>query len=220
MKKILVGIYNAVVWKLRFQSRHLPYYFSDKRFDQVLGIDTMGINDLKEDASKYNDGTQYQSVHYKWLITIFDHLPVHEKDVFCDFGCGKGRTLFYASYRGFKSIIGIELRSSLYKIALNNLKTFKKKKATDEIVIYHGDVLEYKLPEITVYYLFNPFGVNTLRQVINNIELGLIENPRNIRIAYFYAGNKECVAYINSVKWLRSETVREGECNIYFNMIT
>ena len=220
MKKILVGIYNAVVWKLRFASRHLPYYITDKRFDHRLGIDTMGISDLKEDASRYNDGTQYQSVHYKWLNTVFDHLPVHEKDVFCDFGCGKGRTLFYANYRGFGKVIGIELRSSLYNVAINNLKTFKKKRTPDEIIIYHGDVLEYKLPEITVYYLFNPFGLDTLTQVMNNISNSLIENPRAIRIAYFYAGNKVCVSYINSIKWLKSETVRDGECNIYYNKIS
>ena len=36
----------------------------------------------------------------------------------------------------------------------------------------------------TVFYLYNPFGINTMTEFLLNLELSIMSNPRKIRIAY------------------------------------
>lgn len=123
-------------------------------------------------------------------------------DILIDVGCGKGRVSFFiASKNKIKKVIGIELQKELVNIATNNLSKIKRK--TLDVAICHADAAEFDFYEGTVFYLYNPFGINTLKAVLNNISASLITNPRRILFVYLHAGKLER-AVIDNENWLIS----------------
>lgn len=58
--------------------------------------------------------------------------------------------------------------------------------------------------EGTVFFQFNPLGVNTFEMVLDTIRLSLVEHLCKIRIAYLHA---LCESLMPTQDWLESGTV-------------
>ena len=94
---------------------------------------------------------------------------------FVDMGSGKGRALLVASEFAFAKIVGIELSSHLHRIAQENIKRYSPaaQQCTD-FELHCMDVVEYDYgPEPPVLFLFDPFGRETMRNVVANLEASL-----------------------------------------------
>jgi SAM-dependent methyltransferase len=87
-----------------------------------------------------------------------------------DIGCGKGRALFVAEYCGYSNLTGIELDPSLLEIARQNAELFAFRRPESVFNFALQNAVEYNyLDKPTVYFLFNPFNEEILRQVLTAI---------------------------------------------------
>src|SRR5262245_33040441 len=130
-----------------------------------------------------------------------------ETFAFVDMGSGKGRALLVASEFAFAKIVGIELSPHLHRIASENIKRYSP--ATQRCTTFQllcMNVVDYVYGrEPVVLFLFDPFGRETLRSVIANLEASLCAKPRKAFIVYIYPQFEEV---LQSSRVLRK--VREG----------
>jgi hypothetical protein len=72
--------------------------------------------------------------------------------------------------------IGVELLAPFCEIARRNAAGLRGRKAPIQIVC--GDAATAELSEGTIYFMFNPFGADTLRDTLENIRGSLSQEPR------------------------------------------
>ena len=135
--------------------------------------------------ARYDDGTAYGSADYWHLYRIARILKIGPGDVFYDLGSGKGRMICVIARLRLKKCVGVELFEPLCDIARRNAARLRGKKTPVEIL--REDASQADLSDGTIYYMANPFGPETLRDVLNNIERSLEKNPRTVTIVYHNA---------------------------------
>ena len=126
---------------------------------------------------------------------------------FVDMGSGKGRALLVASEFAFAKIVGIELSPDLHRIAENNISRYSPaSQQCTAFELHCMDVVDYDYgPEPVVLFLFDPFGRDTLRSAIANLEASLRAKPRKALVVYVYPRFEDV---LQSSRVLRK--VREG----------
>lgn len=149
-----------------------------------------------------DDGMLYEATPYLLLGEILRTLDLHENDVFVDLGCGKGRTLCMAGRTSVCRVVGVEQDPAFLDVARRNLEAMPGLRAEVELV--EGLAQEFDLSDTTVLFLFNPFGAQTLEQVIARLTTSLAASPRPLRIVYV---NPVHEVVLHRTPWLaRSET--------------
>lgn len=146
---------------------------------------------------KYSDSLNYHSPDYWCLYKVARMLKPEPDDVFYDIGCGMGRVLCVLARTNIRKCVGIELKKDLCELARSNALHLRGRKAQIEII--YADAAVADLSEGTLYFMYNPFGVETLRDVLENIRESLSQNPRNIKIVYY---NSVHEALFQSCNWL------------------
>ncbi|MBI3414492.1 MAG: hypothetical protein HY043_04090 [Verrucomicrobia bacterium] len=161
------------------------------RFDQQWGTDTSGhilASNLDLAGAHALDANSYLATTPEAFQSLITALEIDPADyAFVDFGSGKGRVVLLATEYPFKRITGIELSTSLHKIAEANLAKFQSPgKKCFAVEVLNRDALTHPLPaDPTVIYLFNPFTDDKLYlALLANIERSLVETPRDIFIVY------------------------------------
>jgi SAM-dependent methyltransferase len=149
-------------------------------------------------GAKHDDGTAYQSPDYWYVYRIARLLEPTPQDVFYDLGSGKGRILCVMARRRLKRCIGIELFDSLCEVARANANRLRGRETSIEIRC--EDAARANLADGTIYFMFNPFGAETMSDVLDNIEASLQENPRTITIVYH---NAYLDALLEERSWLQ-----------------
>ena len=148
-----------------------PKFFENYKYEEFLGIESTEI----VYNNRYNDDYyRYEPTSYSGLICAFDELEdsITKYDRLVDFGCGKGRVLFYVNQRFQCEVCGIEVDEQLYELALDNRAYFNTRfrDTMERIEILHGKAEEYVIkPEDNIFYFFNPFEINIFEKVIDNI---------------------------------------------------
>lgn len=132
--------------------------------------------------TKHADPVGYQSPDYLELRRIITHLSPGEQDVVYDLGAGKGRVVCLFARRSVKRCIGVEFARPLCDIAALNADSLRGRKAPIDIVCADAAIAD--LNEGTIYFLYNPFGAQTLRDVLVNLRNSLESTPRQIRLVY------------------------------------
>jgi len=104
---------------------------------------------------------------------------------FIDLGSGKGRVLLMALEYPFRRIVGVELLPELHVIAQENVNNLLRAGAEisgpQRIELTLGDARKFGFPkEPLVVFLFNPFPVFVLREVMANLEKSITDLPRDI----------------------------------------
>ena len=170
----------------------------ERRLDRRLHLDTRADGEALKmfpggtATSVYNDGVGYAPTPLNHLQNLLLQLPIGDPSdfAFVDLGCGKGRTLFVAAQHGFRPVIGVELNPRLAEIARSNVRAFAEAAPSQQcaVGVFCGDAVTYEFPPTpTVVFLFNPFGADTLRGVLANLERSLARVPRRVLVAYFNA---------------------------------
>lgn len=126
---------------------------------------------------------------------------------FLDMGSGKGRALLVASEFAFAKIVGIELSPRLHCIAEENIARFSPaSQQCTAFELHCMNVVDYDHgPEPLVLFLFDPFGRETLRGVVANLEASLRATPRDVFVVYVFPRFEDV---LQSSQVLRK--VREG----------
>ena len=194
--------------------------FETNLCDSMLGIHTLGVrHGARPDGSEKADSEVYHSRPYSRIWQILRPVPLGLTDVFFDIGCGAGRVLCVVARKRISRCVGLELSKPLCELAAKNVASLRGRRTPVEIVCVDAAFADYD--HGTVYFLFNPFGPSTLKEVIKRIYQSTVRNPRNVRIVYL---NPTAAHVIESSGWLRlvcrrtflgSPTV----CNYYDNQI-
>lgn len=161
--------------------------FYNKQQDKQLGIRTTGINRLS--PKEYPDNFQTESTDYYVLDELFKEYQFQTEGRFVDFGCGKGRVLFYVNYHFKRQVVGIELNPTSYRQLEENRQNYLNKypHAQDMFTLYQGYAEGYAIdPLDTIFYFFNPFALNIVKQILKNIMYSIETHPRSIEIIFYY----------------------------------
>jgi precorrin-6B methylase 2 len=151
---------------------------------------------LSENA-KHGDNWRYATIGYRYVRKIVQVVKPGPEDVFYDIGCGMGRILCIAAQRPVRKCVGIELQEPLCQIARRNASSLRGRKAPIEVVC--GDATTVDLSDGTIYFMFNPFGPETLRDTLENIRGSLSQNPRVVKVVYYHAKYRSVV---DGLDWL------------------
>ena len=165
---------------------------NEAQWDKLLHIRTSGRDDSHADQYRY----PYEPTPYSVLERLANTGYISKKNVLLDYGCGKGRVDFFMAYQTKCHAIGIEYDERIYDKATENQKNaisasrtqFEKMNAEQFIVPENADCM----------YFFNPFSVEILKSVIARILESYYDNPRHIRL-FFYYPSDEYISYLMTV---------------------
>ena len=162
-------------------------------FYKIKGIDfsTQNIYDLTRVGEHQERGTALVSTSIDFLTQLLKDLdraigtPV-QKNLFVDYGSGKGAAIIHAKELGFKRTIGIEFAKELNDQALKNIEALN----LENVSSVYADATAYILPnDISVIYFFNPFDEVVMQKVVNNI---MIQKDNFENSVYIIYGNASC----------------------------
>lgn len=137
---------------------------------------------LINDLAKHKDGIAYQAADYRNIRRVIRILAPDKDDVFYDLGCGKGRCVCVFARLAIRRAVGIELNGSLCDAARSNATRLRDRRSPIEIRC--EDAAKADVSDGTIYFMFNPFGADTMRDVLAGIEQSLTINPRKAMIVY------------------------------------
>jgi len=140
----------------------------------------LGISTRRSVEITSQDSYRYSTMIYSTIHKILKHLNLQPSDIFVDIGSGKGRVLCCAALYKIKRVVGIELSTELSDEAQVNAQKMHGRKTP--INIYSDNATNFDYSEMTVCFLFNPFGAITLDNVLNKIRKDIGRN--HIRLAY------------------------------------
>lgn len=158
-------------------------------YENLLNINTCGEENWKDKFSHYHP---YEATSYLALNKLFENYKVKENDYVVDFGCGKGRLIFYINYYFNANCCGIEMNKEFYKACLDNKSSYlnKNKKSKDKINFENNFAENYKISlNDNKFYFFNPFSLQIFIKVIDNILFSLEENLRSVELVLYYPSN-------------------------------
>lgn len=162
-------------------------------FYKINGVDfsTQNIYDLTRIGEYQEHGTALVSTSLDFLTQLIKDLenaigrPL-EKNLFVDYGSGKGAAIIHAKELGFKKTIGIEFAKELNDQALKNIKALN----LDNVISLYADATSYILPnDISVIYFFNPFDEVVMQKVIDTIVAQKDSFENDVYVIY---GNASC----------------------------
>jgi SAM-dependent methyltransferase len=164
---------------------------------QVIDYDLVNLSELRVSEHDKRDSSPFHVVWLKnidRLMGILSKSDCYEDFTFVDVGCGSGiSTLYTADNYPFKRFIGFDFDSELIKSAKINSDLFEIDKTL--LTFTQGNARDYILPhERCVVFMFNPFGLETLKVFIEN-NLSLLKETSSI-VAY---ANDLFIDYLDSL---------------------
>jgi SAM-dependent methyltransferase len=157
--------------------------FADRMLDR--DIHTAGQASLPEHTR--NDRVRYVPTPWHVLPRALRYVGVSDRDTFVDFGCGKGRVLHQAACRPFRRVIGVEVSPTLAEIARTALAARAHQHRCQRVEIVVADVEQFVVPDdLTIGYLFQPFGDDTLATLLRGVVQSIDRNPRRVRLIYLW----------------------------------
>jgi SAM-dependent methyltransferase len=149
------------------------------------GLDTSGY--AIEPEHQHPDRTRYVPSAWHVLPRALRYLGVSDRDVFVDFGCGKGRVVHQAARWPFCRVIGVEISPSLAEIARTALAARRHQHRCRDVEIVVSDATEYRVPDdLTIGYLYHPFKGETFDTVLGGIIDSIDRHPRRVRLIYVW----------------------------------
>ena len=102
-------------------------------FDRMFGVDTDGatnntthLRDLEISSPNWVHSYDYIPVKPDRFRSALSALAIpHERFLFIDFGCGKGRAVLLAAELPFQRVVGVDFSQELVAIARNNWATYR-----------------------------------------------------------------------------------------------
>jgi SAM-dependent methyltransferase len=180
------------VYWLRRRAKRLVRRFVEVALDKATGMDTLGY--VPHAALEFDEsrGKAYEASGWSTLLTLrtaFRELGFTDRDVFVDFGSGKGRAVYWAARYPFRRVIGVELSARLSTIARRNIDRNRHRLTCRDIELVTADVTQYAIPDdVTVVYLYNPFHGDIFADVVERLCASVRRNPRQL-----------CLIYVNPV---------------------
>src|SRR5262249_948066 len=147
-----------------------------------LGVHTFGYHPARGRQGDRDWQLHYTPTPYADIFRLLRMVKLGPDDVFVDLGGGLGRAVFAASWLGAKRAIGVEIVEDLCAGAQQNLQGSQ---LTDrDIQFVCMNALNYQHRDTTVLFMFHPFGEQTMRQVLRDMENARADRTQRLRIIY------------------------------------
>ena len=154
----------------------------DRLVDWHWGIDTVTSAALSEKSGKFDDNGVNSSVSYYILFRWLGRTVLKPDGVLYDIGCGYGRVLCHAARQGISKAVGVELSPAFADKARANARTLRRR--LSPIEVRSGDAVDMDYADGTAFFLYDPFGSETLRSVLDRIRRTTSGSPRPLRFIY------------------------------------
>jgi 16S rRNA G966 N2-methylase RsmD len=187
---------------------------------KIKGVDfsTENLHNLTLTGDFKEHGTALVSTSKDFFKKVFEDLEKIsgikiEKNIFLDYGSGKGGAIIQARNAGFKQSIGIEFAKELHEVANQNIE----KLGLENVDSYYQDATLYLPPlDISVIYLFNPFDGVVMEKVAQNIASLKDDFKNDVYIIY---GNPSCKVLDNYFTLLEKTEHPSGARVNYYKVI-
>ncbi len=187
-------------------------------FDDILGLNLFNPEkdtDYKELQARYpgetfweHEGRWSQYTRLEDLRGVIKDLNLSEADTLYDLGSGYGHVPLYAALTTPAVCKGLEIVPNRAKEA----DKARKRLRIPNVEFRQGNVLDADFSDGTVFFLFNPFSTDTLREV--GERLRKIAEKKTIRIASYSSSE----GYFRSQYWLRP-IKGEGSITIFESVL-
>ena len=181
------------------------YEFTERFHDWRYGIHTAAYIDLREFGITDPSCHLYNGTNYRRFPEMLRQIEIRPgEDVFLDFGSGMGRVVIMAARYPFRKVIGVEVVPELDQIARENVRRSLTHLRCQDIELCLTDARTYAIPpEVSVIYLWNPFGPDILDRVLENIHQSVRTSPREVRILYFTPPGVQYIDECKNLGWLK-----------------
>lgn len=179
---------------------------TEEQWDKKLKIQTTGRLDAHADQYHY----PYEPTPYSVLERLAESGYINGESIFVDYGCGKGRAGFFLHYATGCRSVGLEYNEEIFSQAQQNKTTAAKGQGVSFLC---ANAAEYTVEDENCFYFFNPFSVEILKSVMGRIMDSYYENPRRMRL-FFYYPNDEYLVYLMTMYALAF--VEEIDCRDLF----
>jgi SAM-dependent methyltransferase len=201
------------------QPRHriIDPYIAEPYHDWRLGIKTLEVVRSDKLGLPNQQCHYYVAAKFRHFHRAMRHVSIEAgKDVFLDYGSGKGRVLAMAARAyPFRRVMGVEYSSELNDMARANMQRAlarSRRFQCREIEIVTADATQYALPtDVTVVHFYNPFEGEVLAQSLQRIHESLRAAPRKLTIIYQNPIHFERIAH--QFPWM----VKRLEYNYYYD---
>ena len=128
--------------------------------DFFLNIHTHGSLYFDRSGAR-RDYSDYETNSHFVIRAAIRAAGITEHDIIYELGSGKGRALAHFARMKLRKVVGIELSEELCLISRANMEKLRGAKTAVEV--RNEDVIGADLSDATVFYMFNPFGPETMR---------------------------------------------------------
>lgn len=159
---------------------------NEQQYEKILNIKTMGVQKWDSKSTHYSP---YEPTSYAALEILFEKYQVDSTDHVVDFGCGKGRLIFYIHHFCHASVTGIEMNQNYYRDCCDNLNRYRKLHGidTDKINFVCCLAQDYSIqPLDNKFYFFNPFSLPLFIKIIQKILVSVQESMRSVELILYY----------------------------------
>ncbi len=157
----------------------------DEYWDRKLNVRTFGAHPGSGPNDGLNTNLPFVPSAYRDIFSFLRAVDVGTDDVFVDLGAGYGRTVFVASWLGAARAIGVDLVQTLTDGADVNRRRSILKDRNIEFVC--ANALDFAEPDMSILYMFHPFGEAILEQVLANIHAARSTRPSSRKLRIIYA---------------------------------
>ena len=157
-------------------------YISERKWDERLNIVTTGLSASHADLNH----NAYEPTPYSVLGRLVESGYVTPDSRWLDYGCGKGRVGFFLNRHTGCSVTGVEYNREIYDLAMKNHAAYEG----ENIRFVLANAETYEIGTETCFYFFNPFSVALLQSVLSRILRSYYENPRQMRLFFYYPSDE------------------------------
>ena len=179
---------------------------TEEKWEKKLKIKTPGGANHAADGENF----PYEPTPYSVLVRLAKSGLLSEKNTLVDYGCGKGRAAFLLSYLTGCRVIGIDYNGNLIRAANENLASSGMK----GISFLHGKAEDYEITDADSFFFFNPFSETVLRRVIGQILWSWYENPRRMRLMFYYPTDEDVAILMTTDELMFSDEI---DCSDLFD---
>jgi methyltransferase family protein len=143
----------------------------------------IGLHELGVDAP---DRAEYAPSGWFFARRMLRGCSITRDDVFADIGSGQGRMVYMAARNyPFGRVIGVEIAPELNAVARENIDRARRNLRCQHVDLVTIDATQWEVPDdLTYAYMFNPFGGDIFRHVLENISHSLDRRPRPLKLFY------------------------------------
>lgn len=114
----------------------------------------------------------------------------------------------------FRRVMGVEISPELHETAVRNVERRRNHLTCKDVVLVNMPAESFDVPDdVTVVYLFNPFGGNVFARVARSLFASFDRKPRRLGIIYHQPDEEDFLLRSGRVRVIRSVRSLDGRAH-------